>query len=171
VPRVTHSSHRFEQVASAYYGPKLAALCGAAPGAIGSGFIPIATVGEVTGGSSSTAGGPAATAHIMGTARMGDDPAHSVVDGWGRLHDVDNVYVADGSVFASAGGFNPTLTIMALSLRMARRIAGGVGGSATHPGRLAATGGRNDAALALGLGAAGLLTRRWSAPGGGTEPT
>ncbi|MEY2567424.1 MAG: hypothetical protein QOE35_1953 [Actinomycetota bacterium] len=170
VPRVTHSSHRFEQVASLYYGPKLAALSGAAPGALGSSFIPIATVSEVTGGSSSTAGGPAATAHIMGTARMGDDPSRSVVDRWGRMHELDNVYVADGSVFASSGGFNPTLTIMALSLRMARHLAGGE--SAAQPGRLAATGGREDASLAIGLGAAAaaLVSRRWSAPGGGTEP-
>ena len=59
----------------------------------------------------------------MGTARMGDDPDTSVVNGVGRMHDLDNLYVADGSVFVSAGGFNPTLTIMALSLRMARNLA------------------------------------------------
>jgi paromamine 6'-oxidase/6'''-hydroxyneomycin C oxidase/2'-deamino-2'-hydroxyparomamine 6'-oxidase len=69
-------------------------------------------------------GGPVGTAHIMGTARMGHDPSSSVVDPWGLIHDLDNVYLADGSVFVSAGGFNPTLTIMALSLRMARRLAG-----------------------------------------------
>ena len=60
----------------------------------------------------------------MGTARMGDDPATSVVDAFGRVHELDNLYVADGSVFVSAGGFNPTLTIMALSLRVARHLAG-----------------------------------------------
>jgi len=60
----------------------------------------------------------------MGTARMGDDPDTSVVDAFGRVHDFDNLYVADGSVFVSSGGFNPTLTIMALSLRMARHLAG-----------------------------------------------
>ncbi len=58
----------------------------------------------------------------MGTARMGDDPEHSVVDAHGRLHELDNVYVGDASVFASSGGFNPTLTLMALALRMARGI-------------------------------------------------
>jgi len=36
------------------------------------------------------------------------------------VHELDNLYVADGSVFVSTGGFNPTLTIMALSLRVAR---------------------------------------------------
>jgi choline dehydrogenase-like flavoprotein len=56
---------------------------------------------------------------------MGNDPATSVVDRWGRMHELENVYVADGSVFVSSGGFNPTLTIMALSLRMARHLARG----------------------------------------------
>ena len=58
----------------------------------------------------------------MGTARMGDDPRHSVADAFGRLHGVENVHVADGSVFVSSGGFNPTLTIMALALRSARSL-------------------------------------------------
>jgi choline dehydrogenase-like flavoprotein len=60
----------------------------------------------------------------MGTARMGHDPRRSVVDPFGRAHEVENLYIADGSVFVSSGGFNPTNTIMALSLRMARHIAG-----------------------------------------------
>lgn len=122
VPRITRSAHRFELVAAEYYGPKLAALCAAAPGAAGAGFIPIATIADQTGGSQGSAGGPASTAHIMGTTRMGDDPAHSVVNAWGRMHELENVYVGDGSVFASSGGFNPSLTIMALSLRMARAV-------------------------------------------------
>ena len=40
------------------------------------------------------------------------------------MHEVDNLYVADGSVFVSSGGFNPTLTVMALALRTARHLAG-----------------------------------------------
>jgi choline dehydrogenase-like flavoprotein len=47
-----------------------------------------------------------------------------VTDRFGRVHELDNLYLADGSVFTSSGGFNPTLTIMALSLRMARHLAG-----------------------------------------------
>ena len=70
--------------------------------------------------------GPNATAHIIGTARMGSDARTSVADRWGRLHELDNVYLGDAAVFVSSGGFNPTLTIMALALRMARHI-GGVG--------------------------------------------
>jgi choline dehydrogenase-like flavoprotein len=113
VPRITYTSHPFELAASAYYGPKVAAICQAAPGAVMAQVLPPAIMG-----------GPFASAHIMGTARMGDDPATSVVDPWGRVHDLDNVYVADGSVFVSSGGFNPTLTVMALSLRTARHLAG-----------------------------------------------
>lgn len=52
--------------------------------------------------------------HQCGTARMGIDPETSVVNKYGRLHEVDNVYVADGSVMVTGGGFNPVLTIMAL---------------------------------------------------------
>jgi choline dehydrogenase-like flavoprotein len=124
VPRITHSSHPFELAASQYFGPRLGAICAAAPGAIAAGWLPVGALAEATGGFGSPYAGPASTAHIMGTARMGDDPQTSVVDRWGRMHDLENVYVADGAVFPSSGGFNPTLTIMALSLRMARHLAG-----------------------------------------------
>jgi choline dehydrogenase-like flavoprotein len=60
--------------------------------------------------------------HLLGTARMGTDPATSVVDPWGRAHDVGNLYVVDGSVFVTAGGVNPTNTICALALRFADRL-------------------------------------------------
>jgi choline dehydrogenase-like flavoprotein len=60
--------------------------------------------------------------HLLGTARMGSDPATSVVDPWGKAHDVDNLYVADGSVFVTAGGVNPTNTIAGLALRCADGI-------------------------------------------------
>ncbi|MCW2992935.1 MAG: family oxidoreductase [Conexibacter sp.] len=57
--------------------------------------------------------------HIMGTARMGDDPETSVVDRHGRAHDVANLYVFDGSVFPTSSGMNPTATIAANALRCA----------------------------------------------------
>ncbi len=57
--------------------------------------------------------------HLLGTARMGDDPATSVVDRWNRTHDVPNLYIADGSTFVTSGGVNPTSTICALALRAA----------------------------------------------------
>ncbi len=55
--------------------------------------------------------------HLMGTARMGVDPKRSVVDQWGRAHDVPNLYVYDGSVFVTSSGFNPTGTICSIALR------------------------------------------------------
>jgi choline dehydrogenase-like flavoprotein len=57
--------------------------------------------------------------HLLGTARMGDDPKTSVVDRWNRAHDVPNLYVVDGSVFVTSTGVNPTSTIVAIALRAA----------------------------------------------------
>lgn len=62
--------------------------------------------------------------HLLGTARMGSDPATSVVDRDCRAHDVDNLFVIDGSVFATCGAVNPTSTIMAIALRAADRMIG-----------------------------------------------
>ena len=60
--------------------------------------------------------------HLMGTARMGDDPERSVVDGNCQTHDVDNLFVIDGSVFVTSGAVNPTPTIQAIALRAAEYI-------------------------------------------------
>jgi choline dehydrogenase-like flavoprotein len=60
----------------------------------------------------------AGVAHQAGTARMGGDPADSVVDRDCRAHEVDNLYVVDTSVFPSIGAVNPALTAMANSLRV-----------------------------------------------------
>lgn len=60
--------------------------------------------------------------HLLGTCRMGDDPASSVVNRWGAAHDIDNLYVADGSVFPTATAENPALTISALAIRQADHI-------------------------------------------------
>lgn len=62
------------------------------------------------------------TNHLNGTARMGDDPATSVVDPDLRSWDIPNLWVCDGSVFPTTGGVNPSLTIQALALRTADRI-------------------------------------------------
>jgi choline dehydrogenase-like flavoprotein len=60
--------------------------------------------------------------HLMGTARMGSDPADSVVDADNRAHDVLNLFIADSSSLATSGGVNPTSTIQAVALRCAERI-------------------------------------------------
>jgi choline dehydrogenase-like flavoprotein len=57
--------------------------------------------------------------HLMGTARMGTDPERSVVNEWGRSHDVKNLFIVDGSIFVTSAGVNPTRTIQALALYVA----------------------------------------------------
>ncbi|NDJ35957.1 MAG: GMC family oxidoreductase [Chloroflexi bacterium] len=61
-------------------------------------------------------------AHQMGTLRFGTDPAASVLDPLCRAHDLDNLYVTDGGFFVSAGAVNPTLTIIAQTLRVADHL-------------------------------------------------
>ena len=60
--------------------------------------------------------------HLMGTARMGTDPDKSVVNEWGRSHDVRNLFIVDGSIFVTSAGVNPTRTIQALALYIADAI-------------------------------------------------
>jgi len=60
--------------------------------------------------------------HQAGTCRMGDDPKTSVVDGNCRVHDVENLYIADASVHVTNGGFNPVLTILANAYRVADHL-------------------------------------------------
>jgi|SRR5215211_3083332 len=62
------------------------------------------------------------TAHIMGTCLMGDDPSDSVVDRWGRAHEVPNLWIVGSSVFPTSSTANPTLTLAALTLRTAAAI-------------------------------------------------
>jgi choline dehydrogenase-like flavoprotein len=57
--------------------------------------------------------------HLLGTARMGKDASRSVVNEWGRSHDVHNLFIVDGSVFVTSGGVNPTTTIQAVALYIA----------------------------------------------------
>jgi choline dehydrogenase-like flavoprotein len=72
----------------------------------------------------------AATAHQAGTARFGTDPATSVLDVHCRAHDLDNLYVVDGSFMPSVGAVNPSLTIIANALRVGDHIAGRIGTTA-----------------------------------------
>jgi len=65
---------------------------------------------------------PSGGQHQAGTCRMGNDPQTSVVDKFCRVHDIDNLYVIDGSVHPNNGGFNPVLTIMANAYRASANI-------------------------------------------------
>ncbi|UNX53717.1 GMC family oxidoreductase [Georgenia sp. TF02-10] len=67
---------------------------------------------------------PYPSTHNMGTARMSANPADGVVDGFGRSHDVPNLFISDGSVFTTGASANPTLTIVALATRQAEHIVG-----------------------------------------------
>jgi choline dehydrogenase-like flavoprotein len=60
--------------------------------------------------------------HHLGTARMGSDPRTSVVDASCRIHGIDNLFVAGGAVFPTSSQANPTLTIVALALRLAAEL-------------------------------------------------
>jgi choline dehydrogenase-like flavoprotein len=62
-------------------------------------------------------------AHLLGTCRMGADPAASVVDPWHRSHDVPNLFICDGSSLVTSGRGQPTMTIQALAFRAAEHIA------------------------------------------------
>jgi len=114
VARITWSYGKYEQTAQQFWIPHLktmmkragAAVAFAVPDTINSGGLPTGS-------------------HIMGGMMMGADPATSVTDGYGRVHGLDNVWVADGSVFVTSGAHNPTNTIMAVALRNTRHLAGG----------------------------------------------
>jgi choline dehydrogenase-like flavoprotein len=62
--------------------------------------------------------------HHIGTARMSDDPKRGVVDRQCRTHDVENLYIAGSAVFPTSGSANPTLTIVALAIRIADHLKG-----------------------------------------------
>jgi choline dehydrogenase-like flavoprotein len=138
VARTTYHPHRHELAASAYYAPKLEAILKEA-GAIWSQSTTSPRLGSFIEGlspeileqigtdfleeQSQTANIPTSR-HVVGTVRMGTDPATSVCDEWGRLHDVPNVLIADSSPFPTGAGYGPTLTLVALSIRNSRAFAG-----------------------------------------------
>ena len=69
--------------------------------------------------------------HMLGTCRMGSDPATSTVDRWHQAWEVPNLYICDGSSFPTGGVVNPTSTVTALALRCARHIAAEIGQAGT----------------------------------------
>ncbi len=79
-------------------------------------------------------------AHLVGGARMGNDPRTSVADGFGRTHDIPNLFICDGSLLPTQGSANPGLTIQALAARTADyliseggNVLAGRPGTVTHP--------------------------------------
>ncbi|HEV7733544.1 MAG TPA: GMC family oxidoreductase [Candidatus Binatia bacterium] len=113
VPRVTYASHAFERASRVFYVPFMRDV-------VTNAGASQAFVNPTDG----ALGDPPSSSHVLGTLRMGTDPATSVVDAGGRFHDVDNLWACDGSVFPTSSGYNPTLTIIAVALRIAHGIAG-----------------------------------------------
>ena len=116
VARITWSTGKYEQVAQQFYVPVTKKMLTAAGAAVAL-AVPATT----------DSGGLPTGFHIMGGMMMGADPRSSVTDTYGRVHGLDNVYVADGSVFVTSGAQNPTNTIMAVALRNMRHLAGTTG--------------------------------------------
>jgi gluconate 2-dehydrogenase alpha chain len=115
VARITYSPGTHELAAQDFYLPKIAQIARAA------GADSVTAIAGVSSDEHPIAAGDYPdTAHVMGGMRMGSEPSSSVTDETGRMHTLPNVVVADGSVFPTAGGHNPTLTIMATALRNAR---------------------------------------------------
>jgi choline dehydrogenase-like flavoprotein len=113
VARVTYQQHAYEKEARRYYVPLMRQVLENA--GVKATFVnPCET----------TLGDPPSTRHVMGTLRMGTDPATSVVAPDGRFHDVGNLYACDGSVFPTSSGYNPTLTIFAVAAKIAHAMAG-----------------------------------------------
>ena len=164
VARVTYNPTTFELASQAVIGPKMAAILKAA-GALFAGFIPRSPPAALPGLSNVPSG-----AHIFGTMRMGNDPKTSVTDATGRLHDLDNVLVTDGSVFPTSSGHNPTLTIMSVAWHSMDTFLGST--ATANAGKavptsvqgeqleLPATGLKENVGVALGATAAGLAIKR-----------
>jgi gluconate 2-dehydrogenase alpha chain len=116
VARVTYKPGKHELVASAHYSPRLMAILDEMGAQWTAG-----TTSPGTGNASLPEAIPESR-HNMGTVRMGPDPATSVVDPQGRIHDLDNVVIADSSVFVTSAGYGPTLTLAALAARAAHLL-------------------------------------------------
>ncbi|MGZ7018660.1 MAG: GMC family oxidoreductase [Acidimicrobiia bacterium] len=119
--RVTYSPHRHEIACAEHWAPRLEAIMRDA----GAEHAFWATSPPIPGSFGDRPGSRAPMSrHIMGGARMGDDPRTSVFDRWQRLHDCENVICTDSSVFPTSTGYGPTLTIVALAIRASRALAG-----------------------------------------------
>jgi choline dehydrogenase-like flavoprotein len=119
--RAVYSSHRHEVACAEHWAPRLEAVMREA----GAQHSFWATSPPLPGSFGDRPGSRAPVSrHVVGTARMGDDPATSVFDRWQRLHGVENLLCTDSSVFPTSAGYGPTLTIVALAIRASRALAG-----------------------------------------------
>jgi len=117
VAKILYGPHKHEIVAQEYYRVRLAGVLRAA------GATVVAATPEMRQHAGSWLGGPVPTDfHTLGGMRMGACPKASVVDEWGMVRGMENLLVVDGSVFPTSGGHNPTLTIMAVSLKITRGL-------------------------------------------------
>jgi choline dehydrogenase-like flavoprotein len=105
LPRITHKRHANDLAMARYFEQRQIdiALAGGAKKAWATDYSKYSTE----------------SGHIMGTCRMGNDPKTSVLNRWCRTHDIENLWVVDGSFFPTSGGYNPTLTIFANAYRVA----------------------------------------------------
>src|SRR5262245_13096637 len=110
VPRVTFNYHTYEKEARKFYVPWLRQVV--ANAGTTAQFVAPCELSPLIGGAPTSR-------HILGTLRMGTDSATSVTRPDGRFHDVDNLYACDGSVFVTSSGYNPTLTLIAVALKIA----------------------------------------------------
>jgi paromamine 6'-oxidase/6'''-hydroxyneomycin C oxidase/2'-deamino-2'-hydroxyparomamine 6'-oxidase len=101
VPRITYQNSNFELSARTFYKPKMSAIMSGA----GANWVFFKSIDD-----------PSVSKHILGTLRFGADPTSSVCDPTGKFHDIGNLFAADGALFPTATGFNPTMTIIALSM-------------------------------------------------------
>jgi choline dehydrogenase-like flavoprotein len=150
VPRITYQSHAYELAASAYYTPLMLEIMEAIGGP-GSAYPTVKTLAALSINTTLPPALPAsvdapvqqivsntpfneipASAHIMGTHRAALQPQHGPCDPFGRYWAFDNLYHAGGGLYATAPGYNVTLTIWALSYWVAASILTGVGGRASY---------------------------------------
>ena len=122
--RITYKSHAYELETRKFYIPIMKEILQQA-GAKGF-SVSGETVYAFVRPREALLGGAPTSRHIMGTLRMGAERASSVVNPAGRFHDVDNLYACDGSVFPTSSGYNPTLTIIAVALKIAHGMVGTV---------------------------------------------
>jgi choline dehydrogenase-like flavoprotein len=111
VARITNKIHENDLAQARWYVERNAEIVEAA----GARSVSLVHADRITGNCS----------HQHGTARMGHDPATSVLDASCRAHEVENLYVIDGSPFPTGTGLNPTLTIMANAWRIADIVRAG----------------------------------------------